>query len=416
MWRFCYHFVTETLASNKINDYLCRRVTKATLMRTKRNYEKEPVTIRYKALANGNKSIYLDTYMGGRRQYEFLRLYLVPETGRDKAAAKRKNQETMSAVNAIVARKILDIKNGKAGVANGRGRLRLVDWLDVFRAYKERTAKSEESRKTVDNMRRHLVKYAGEETLMSEVDKKFCLGWIAYLKGATKRGGKPLATITKKVYLTCFGTALNKAVRDGIIPINPLTMIDAREKISMPESERVFLDIEEVRKLAATDCYSDLSKRAFMFSCFSGLRISDIRKLRWTDIEEVTDADGERKYRLSKTMEKTQRVVSYQLSKEAVRWLPERVGELVFHDLTKQSNLNNHVRKWAEDAGISKHVSFHTARHTFATMMLTLGADIYTTSKLLGHSRVSTTEIYAKIIDKKKDEAMGLIDKFFDKE
>ena len=66
--------------------------------------------------------------------------------------------------------------------------------------------------------------------------------------------------------------------------------------------------------------------------------------------------------------------------------------------------------------GITKQISFHTARHTFATMMLTLGADIYTTSKLLGHSRISTTEIYAKIIDKKKDKAMNLIDKYFDKD
>ena len=72
-------------------------------------------------------------------------------------------------------------------------------------------------------------------------------------------------------------------------------------------------------------------------------------------------------------------------------------------------------KEWAKAAGIKKNISFHTARHTFATMMLTLGADIYTTSKLLGHSRISTTEIYAKIVDKKKDEAMGLIDKFFDK-
>lgn len=54
-------------------------------------------------------------------------------------------------------------------------------------------------------------------------------------------------------------------------------------------------------------------------------------------------------------------------------------------------------------------------RHTFGTMMITLGADLYTTSKLMGHSRITTTEIYAKIVDKKKDEAMGLIDKFFDK-
>ncbi len=383
-------------------------------MRTKKNYEKEPVTIRYKALANGNKSIYLDIYMEGRRQYEFLRLYLVPENGRDRTAARRKNLETMSVVNAIVAQKVLDIKNGKAGIVTSRNKMRLADWLDVYRAYKARNSKSEEATNTLDNMRKHLVKYAGEDTLMCNVDKKFCQGWIAYLKSATKRGGRPLSDMTKKVYLTCFGTALNKAVRDGIIPVNPLTMIDAREKIRTPESERVYLDIEEVRKLAETECYSTLSKQAFMFSCFSGLRISDIRELRWSDIEVVTDGRGRKQYRLSKTMEKTQRVVSYQLSKEAVKWLPERTNELVFYDLINPTNLNVHIKRWAKDAGITKHVSFHTARHTFATMMLTLGADIYTTSKLLGHTKVTTTEVYAKIIDKKKDEAMGLIDKFFD--
>ena len=75
-----------------------------------------------------------------------------------------------------------------------------------------------------------------------------------------------------------------------------------------------------------------------------------------------------------------------------------------------------HIKVWAANAGIQKDITFHTARHTFGTMMLTLGADIYTTSKLMGHTRIATTEIYAKIIDKKKNDAMGLIDKFFDKD
>ena len=75
-----------------------------------------------------------------------------------------------------------------------------------------------------------------------------------------------------------------------------------------------------------------------------------------------------------------------------------------------------HIKVWAANAGIKKDITFHTARHTFGTMMLTLGADIYTTSKLMGHTRIATTEIYAKIIDKKMNDAMGLIDKFFDKD
>ena len=59
-------------------------------------------------------------------------------------------------------------------------------------------------------------------------------------------------------------------------------------------------------------------------------------------------------------------------------------------------------------------LSFHTSRHTFATMMLTLGADLYTVSKLLGHSNVKTTQIYAKIVDSKKVEAVNLVDSVFD--
>lgn len=71
------------------------------------------------------------------------------------------------------------------------------------------------------------------------------------------------------------------------------------------------------------------------------------------------------------------------------------------------------LKVWAKDAGVTKHISFHTSRHSFATMMLTLGADLYTTSKLLGHSNVKTTQIYAKIVDSKKVEAVNLLDKAF---
>ncbi len=72
------------------------------------------------------------------------------------------------------------------------------------------------------------------------------------------------------------------------------------------------------------------------------------------------------------------------------------------------------LKPWAKSAGIDKHVTFHTARHTFATMMLTLGADLYTTSKLLGHTDVRMTQIYAKIINRKKDEAVNLVNGLFD--
>lgn len=70
---------------------------------------------------------------------------------------------------------------------------------------------------------------------------------------------------------------------------------------------------------------------------------------------------------------------------------------------------NEILSRWAQAAGINKHITFHVARHTHATMMITLGADLYTVSKLLGHTNIQTTQIYAKIVDETKSKAIDLI-------
>ena len=82
-------------------------------------------------------------------------------------------------------------------------------------------------------------------------------------------------------------------------------------------------------------------------------------------------------------------------------------------DLPSRTYGNRVLKQWALTAGVNKRVTYHTARHTFATMMLTLGADLYTISKLLGHSEVSTTQIYARIINKKKTDAVNLVNGVF---
>ena len=379
--------------------------------------EKEIVQIRERTLATGKISLYLAYTINGKRQYEYPKLYLLPEKGRGKQAIILANKETKRIIKAMQSKKIIELTQNRGGIEVRKepSKMLLTDFITTFRAYKEKTTRGKESVSTVDNVRKHLMKYGGEQTKMADVDKRFCEGFINYLRNAISKHGTPLSDITRKVYFTMFTTMLKKAVRDGLLPNNPIDLIDPHDKLPSAEIERVYLDLSEVKRLAETPCKHGIVKRAFMFSCFCGLRISDIRQLKWSDIEEYTDTDGNNVYRLSKRMQKTQRNISYSLSREAVSWLPEKQSPYVFDGLVTKAQLNHHIKVWAEQAGITKNVSFHTARHTFATMMLTLGADIYTTSKLLGHSRISTTEIYAKIIDKKKDEAMGLIDKFFDK-
>ncbi len=379
--------------------------------------ETEIVQIRTRLMPSGKKTLYLAYRVNGKRYYEYPKLYLMPEEGKGKADAVRANKETMRLIKAMQAKKIFELTQDRTGVPVKReaSKILLTDYIKEFRAFKEKTTRGKESVCTVDNVERHLIAYGGDRITMRDIDKRYCEGFISYLRKAKGKRGKELSDITKKVYFTMFGTMLRKAVRDGVLPQNPIDLIDPHDKLPSSDSERVYLDISELRKMAETGTKYTLSKQAFMFSCFCGLRVSDIRQLKWSDIEACTYADGTVKYRLTKRMQKTQRNVSYTLSNEAMSWLPEKKGELVFEGLVKQSNLNYNIKRWAKDAGITKNISFHTARHTFATMMLTLGADLYTTSKLLGHSRVSTTEIYAKIVDKKKDDAMSLIDKFFEK-
>nr|DAH17136.1 MAG TPA: Integrase [Bacteriophage sp.] len=378
--------------------------------------ETEIVQIMQRQRASGRTTLYLLYRVNGKRYQENTRLYLQPETGKKRAAAVAANKETMRLAKALQAKRVLQLSQERSGIPikTEPSKMLLTEYINQFIQYKQETT-SEGTVSTIRNLQRHLTKYAPESTTLANIDRKFCEGFISYLRRAKGKYGGKLSDITKKVYYTMFGTMLKKAVRDGLLPRNPLDLIDPQNKLPSSESQRVFLDLEEVRKMAEVETPYTLSKQAFMFSCFCGLRISDIRQLEWKDIEEFTNPDGTNQYRLSKRMKKTSRNISYALSKEAISWLPERKGKLVFDGIVSESRINFHIKKMAEQAGITKNVSFHTARHTFATMMLTLGADIYTTSKLLGHTRVSTTEIYAKIVDKKKDDAMGLIDKFFDK-
>ena len=116
-------------------------------------------------------------------------------------------------------------------------------------------------------------------------------------------------------------------------------------------------------------------------------------------------------------MQKTKEPIYLPLSPEALKWMPERGDKMAedhVFDLPSPTMINVLLKPWAKAAGIDKRFSFHTARHTFATMMLTLGADLYTTSKLLGHADVKMTQVYAKIINQKKDDAVNLVNGLFD--
>ncbi len=382
---------------------------------------KEPVRIRFKQLSNGNQSIYLDyytgdvirkeNYVGGKRKYEFLKLYLIPERTRED---KAKNEATLALAKAIQSKRIVEVQNDAHGFQNtNKSRVNLLDYLENIGKQSAEQGSRNYAR-TVLNTVRALKLFRGDYIAFRDVDKEFLSEFTDYLRqmpkaskyGVLKTGGR-LSNNSVVSYYGTLRTAINRAYKEGIITVNPTKEFDFASKVRQEPSRREYLTIDELKTLINTECRHEIVKRAFLFSCLCGLRVSDIRKLRWCDLQR----SGER-VRIEITMQKTKEPLYLPISDEALKWLPER-GEANDSDfifpLTHEGTVNDTLQHWAKVAGITKHISFHVARHTHATMMLTLGADLYTVSKLLGHKNIATTQIYAKIVDKKKEEAIGLI-------
>ena len=374
---------------------------------------KEPIKIRLKSLADGNKSIYLDIYWKGVRKYEYLKLYLIPETN---PINKEQNKETMAVaerIKAIQGQGIQDWDSVKQGA------MLLTAWIKKYCEGGVTTKKS--SLHCRVEMLHTVEKYLDENKktfiTLEEVDADFCRGYVKFLRNFPNSHiihgePRPISQNTSSRYLGMFSTCMNNAVRQGIIRNNPVRELEPRERIQPKDGTKEYLTIEELRTLMATDSYRPEIKQAFIFACFTGLRLSDMYRISPMHIFKTPDGKGEY---IDMEMKKTEKPVIIPLSEEAKRWLPDPKGfNVPFFDIpTTGTVIGRALRKWAEAAGIDKHLSFHCSRHTFGTMMLTLGADLFTTSKQKGHSNIQTTEIYAKIVDKKKEEAINLIDGMF---
>lgn len=351
--------------------------------------------IRTRQLQNGCESIYLDIYTDGRRRYEFLRLYLVPAT--DKAARSR-NENTMRAANAIKEQRIKELTNRKAGIAstpNGGG-ITLGGLIGAYIQRKQGTAAA----RIANGLKYHLDGMNCLQVKLSDIDKRFCITLARKLNGLDLKG------ISKVGYYSRLNAIFNDAVEHDLIASNPMQGVPRSERPQAQAAEREYLTADEVNALINTPCRKDGLKRAFLFSCFSGLRKSDIEGLTWGNLKAV---NGHTEIRT--VQKKTHNEVIIPLSPEAARWLPDRGGDRdsdrIFAGITRH-DFEGILKEWTAAAGITKHITFHCARHTFATLLITLGADLYTVSKLLGHTNISTTQIYAKIVDSKRVEAISL--------
>ena len=234
---------------------------------------------------------------------------------------------------------------------------------------------------------------------------EFVQGFREYLdKDAKTKSNQNLSQNSKYSYFNKFRAALKQAVKDGIIPTNPSEGVEA---FKQGEPQREFLTLEELQAAVQAECEIPQMKTAVIFSCLTGLRWSDINKLLWSEVQH----SNEMGYYIRFRQKKTKGAETLPISEQAFGLLGERQDkdERVFKGLRYSAWYNLKLQQWMMRAGISKPITFHCARHTYATLQLTAGTDIYTVSKLLGHRELRTTQIYAKVIDAKKKEAANKI-------
>lgn len=192
---------------------------------------------------------------------------------------------------------------------------------------------------------------------------------------------------------------MNRAVDDEIIETNPAKRVKIAK---VKEVKREFLVEDEVKKLADTECRYEVLKKAFLFSCLTGLRWSDINKLVWSEILREGD-----KWKIVFKQQKTEDIQYHYISDSAKELMgePSDDSERVFIGLQYSSYMNTALSQWMLRAGITKNITFHCARHTYATLLLSKGVDLFTVSKMLGHKEIRTTQVYANILNEKKIDA-----------
>jgi integrase len=273
-------------------------------------------------------------------------------------------------------------------------------------AAKKRHANSSESI-IVNWQRVHelLKQFTGETLPFSKIDNRFAEDFRMFLMTAPQGGNKSgtISRNTAATYFSIFKAALKQAFVDEYLTVDLSAKIKG---IQEQETRREFLTVEELNTLVATPCEQDTMKRAALFSALTGLRHCDIQKMQWKEIQ----IDGDQA-RLNFTQQKTKGVEYMPISSQALELCgePQKPNQLVFEDLPDPSWISRPLKKWLETAGITKKITFHCFRHTFATLQLSNGTDIYTVSKMLGHTNVKTTQIYAKVVDEKKERAAHAI-------
>ncbi|MFR9548239.1 MAG: site-specific integrase [Rikenellaceae bacterium] len=360
------------------------------------------VYLRKYDISGGRESLYLQYYPPIRNketmkmvQKESLGMYLWKNPKNEQE--RHHNESIMQMARGVEAQRVQGLLNEEYGFLD-KEKMK----GDFLEYYAELAEKKPEKWQAVF---KHFYRFVDGKCTFREVNVDLCRRFRGYLLDEAlqmKENGKSLSVNSAAGYYSTFRAMLKIAHRDKRIKEN---VNEYLEKIKWKETKREYLTISELKDLVATPCDIPVLKSASLFSCLTGLRISDILQLQWKNIERLPDDEG---YCMRICTEKTDSEELLPISDEALEWCGEKGTGTIFKGL-KREMVYKPLKEWIHDAGIGKYITFHCFRHTFATQLMANGADIYSVSKMLTHKNVSTTQIYAKLVNEKKVKTANMI-------
>lgn len=328
----------------------------------------------------------LDFYTNGKRVRETIKdVEFLPTDTRE----QRNQKKTI--INKIKADLEIELANNSNGLISRQQKK--ASFIKYFESLRDK--KSPNTKTTWDNTLSHIITFHGRKLNFEHITVHWIERFSTYLL-------KEISNNSARTYLQKVNAALNQAVKERIILENPYKYIDKPKK---EEKEMIYLTKGEIQEIIDTKFFDDEVKNAFLLSCYTGLRFSDITALKWSNIK-----DG----RIHITQAKTKGAIYIPLNDNAAHILDLQRDniESIFKFSAYNGSVNRTLGKLIKKTNINKNVTFHTARHTFATLLVSSGVNIYTVSKLLGHTNINSTLVYAKVINEEKEKAVNSLPNF----
>lgn len=365
------------------------------------------VTLRAKKLSDGRFHLYIDSYKDGQRKKQYLEIYVSEDytspvkdkTGKNQydenGKLKFRSVNREDKVNWKIAQKAKtsienEVNNDRYGF--NENIKKNSDFSKYFSGYVDDYNKIR--KRVADASYNAFQKFNDDKNVLAnQISEDYARKFADFLEKKYK-GETPCA------YFQVFKQVVKRAHKDGLLKANFTEDVKVQRKSG---EEKDVLNINELRLLFKTPLYNTEVKRAFLFSCYTGLDFNDVKLyFRWSNVKELSAG-----LMISGNRGKTGKAYAIKLTQDAAKLIGQRKkpNDLVF-DMPTHNGTVKSLKKWAEDAGINKHLTYHCARHTFGTLSMFYGGDIKATSKLMTHSKLTETDRYARLAESMKNEVL----------